>query len=188
MLRTRLRSKTGCVRCKLRRKKCDENKPVCHACKRNHLSCSWDTQNSGRLPALALSHTETITSSVKLKPQLGPRAPDFAIVERHEKDQIRDLRGFVEDRSVQDFHVGSEDKFWSEGFIVQGVRDGWHVMSQHPQASCMAILDRHIESCGHGQAARVAICWLFHILQTVSLSVSCLPRVLTLKVPATLEA
>ncbi|KAK1238215.1 hypothetical protein MKX08_002794 [Trichoderma sp. CBMAI-0020] len=35
------RSKTGCLSCRLRKKKCDEAKPRCRACCRNHLECKW---------------------------------------------------------------------------------------------------------------------------------------------------
>jgi hypothetical protein len=38
----RARVKTGCLPCRLRRKKCDEAKPICSGCKRNHLICSQD--------------------------------------------------------------------------------------------------------------------------------------------------
>lgn len=37
-----LRSKTGCLCCRRRRKKCDEGKPSCNACRRNFLICVWD--------------------------------------------------------------------------------------------------------------------------------------------------
>lgn len=36
-----LRVKTGCSRCKKRRKKCDELKPVCSACRRWNFACIW---------------------------------------------------------------------------------------------------------------------------------------------------
>ncbi|KIW30414.1 uncharacterized protein PV07_06158 [Cladophialophora immunda] len=35
------RTKTGCLCCRLRRKKCDEATPVCNNCVRNNLICSW---------------------------------------------------------------------------------------------------------------------------------------------------
>ena len=35
----RTRVKTGCMPCRLRRKKCDELKPICSGCSRNHLIC-----------------------------------------------------------------------------------------------------------------------------------------------------
>ena len=41
MGRARLRVKTGCLTCRRRRKGCDEEKPVCTACKRLQLLCIW---------------------------------------------------------------------------------------------------------------------------------------------------
>lgn len=35
------RTRTGCLACRLRKKKCDELKPKCQACIRNKLDCSW---------------------------------------------------------------------------------------------------------------------------------------------------
>src|SRR5262249_28194218 len=37
----RLRTKTGCLKCLQRRKKCDEAKPVCGACQRLHIQCAY---------------------------------------------------------------------------------------------------------------------------------------------------
>lgn len=41
----RNRCKTGCVCCRLRKKKCDETRPVCLTCQRLGLSCSWPGAN-----------------------------------------------------------------------------------------------------------------------------------------------
>lgn len=35
------RTRTGCLTCRKRRKKCTEEKPNCRACVRNHLTCIW---------------------------------------------------------------------------------------------------------------------------------------------------
>jgi Fungal specific transcription factor domain/Fungal Zn(2)-Cys(6) binuclear cluster domain len=35
------RARSGCLCCRLRRKKCDERKPICSGCDRNKLLCSW---------------------------------------------------------------------------------------------------------------------------------------------------
>jgi len=35
------RSKSGCLTCRSRRKKCDERVPVCINCERNEIGCSW---------------------------------------------------------------------------------------------------------------------------------------------------
>jgi hypothetical protein len=37
----RLKTKSGCLTCRRRRKKCDESKPTCIGCKRNGLNCTW---------------------------------------------------------------------------------------------------------------------------------------------------
>ena len=35
------RRKTGCIHCRIRKRKCDEEKPSCAACQKNGLLCSW---------------------------------------------------------------------------------------------------------------------------------------------------
>lgn len=48
MTQTVLRSRSGCQRCRIRRKKCDEKKPICGSCQRLNLYCTWksaDTSN-----------------------------------------------------------------------------------------------------------------------------------------------
>lgn len=37
----RARTRTGCLTCRGRRKRCDERKPTCLACERNKLRCTW---------------------------------------------------------------------------------------------------------------------------------------------------
>jgi hypothetical protein len=50
------RAKTGCLRCRSRKKKCDEAKPCCTACRRGGLNCIWprearsDLEASSQLP------------------------------------------------------------------------------------------------------------------------------------------
>ncbi|KAE8141641.1 fungal-specific transcription factor domain-containing protein [Aspergillus pseudotamarii] len=35
------RSRTGCLTCRRRKKKCDERQPICSGCDRNQLACEW---------------------------------------------------------------------------------------------------------------------------------------------------
>ncbi|KUJ14201.1 uncharacterized protein LY89DRAFT_784191 [Mollisia scopiformis] len=42
----RLRTKTGCFKCRERRKKCDESRPICSACSRNGFACIWPSTKS----------------------------------------------------------------------------------------------------------------------------------------------
>lgn len=46
--RLRMKSRTGCATCRRRRKKCDEKRPVCDACLRLTLHCSWSRDGSDR--------------------------------------------------------------------------------------------------------------------------------------------
>lgn len=39
--RPTLRVRTGCLTCRTRKKKCDEQKPRCRGCTRNHFDCLW---------------------------------------------------------------------------------------------------------------------------------------------------
>lgn len=39
----RLRTKTGCLQCRLSRVKCDEIRPACRRCTSNKASCQWPT-------------------------------------------------------------------------------------------------------------------------------------------------
>lgn len=47
------RSRTGCLTCRLRRKKCDEDGPVCVGCKRNHLICQWPSTTTAKVKSTA---------------------------------------------------------------------------------------------------------------------------------------
>ncbi|KAE8320775.1 fungal-specific transcription factor domain-containing protein [Aspergillus sergii] len=41
MSKVSTRSRTGCLTCRRRKKKCDERQPVCSGCDRNQLPCEW---------------------------------------------------------------------------------------------------------------------------------------------------
>lgn len=55
----RLRSREGCDRCRLRRKKCDEQHPTCFSCSRWNLTCTWSKRGvRGVGKANNLTHTQ----------------------------------------------------------------------------------------------------------------------------------
>ncbi|KAF2163488.1 hypothetical protein M409DRAFT_68426 [Zasmidium cellare ATCC 36951] len=43
-----LRVRTGCLTCRRRKKKCNEDKPTCNGCRRNRLCCEWASTENGR--------------------------------------------------------------------------------------------------------------------------------------------
>lgn len=60
-----MRHSNGCVSCKLRKKKCDERKPTCAACERNHLLCSWKTPNGKSTTHVANTARKSSSPTVK---------------------------------------------------------------------------------------------------------------------------
>lgn len=47
-----VRSKTGCLTCRRRKKKCDEVHPICQGCQRNQLECTWAVPSTS-IPAVS---------------------------------------------------------------------------------------------------------------------------------------
>ncbi|OAP56147.1 hypothetical protein AYL99_09326 [Fonsecaea erecta] len=60
-----IRTKTGCLTCRLRKKKCDEIRPTCTGCARNFIDCQWpvppDSDNQGS------KRTKSISGGVRRK-------------------------------------------------------------------------------------------------------------------------
>lgn len=78
------RTRTGCLTCRHRRKKCDERRPVCVGCTRNKLTCSWPTR-----PAQASTPSEA--AAKRPLPHRDPAdciSPDVPI-----SDVVRELAG-----------------------------------------------------------------------------------------------
>ncbi|GAO19934.1 hypothetical protein UVI_02043600 [Ustilaginoidea virens] len=72
-----IRSRTGCFTCRRRKKKCNEEKPVCIGCKRNKLECTWpaDRATQGQQPhrnrdnnAVSASATSKLAASSASSP------------------------------------------------------------------------------------------------------------------------
>ncbi|KAE9380390.1 hypothetical protein N431DRAFT_432668 [Stipitochalara longipes BDJ] len=53
------KSRTGCARCRARRVKCDESKPVCHSCNRHGVSCVYE--NAPNLSASSTTPSQDTT-------------------------------------------------------------------------------------------------------------------------------
>ncbi|PHH80106.1 hypothetical protein CDD80_2794 [Ophiocordyceps camponoti-rufipedis] len=56
-----IRSRTGCFTCRRRKKKCNEEKPICSGCRRNRLECRWPADSSSS--SSSSSTTTTMTTS-----------------------------------------------------------------------------------------------------------------------------
>lgn len=84
---TKRRCKTGCLTCRRRKKKCDENTVdgKCQACQRNFLECSWPdvelnslkrTSSSSSLSSGVISHSRSSSgSSSPYSSASSPKSP-----------------------------------------------------------------------------------------------------------------
>lgn len=72
------RTKSGCLSCRARHTKCDEHRPICGGCTRNHLLCSW-TKANGRAAQLSVSRHERSPQKVPSPPCLNVPSPRYAL-------------------------------------------------------------------------------------------------------------
>lgn len=70
MFRKPLRSATGCLRCRQRKIKCDEERPVCAKCARWNIECLWPAQQK-----LKSDKPESDSTKALLAMNRGNRAP-----------------------------------------------------------------------------------------------------------------
>ncbi|KFG77556.1 putative C6 transcription factor [Metarhizium anisopliae] len=63
-----IRSRTGCFTCRRRKKKCNEEKPVCSGCKRNKLECTWPAELPAREQAQGQPRGRERAASTTSKP------------------------------------------------------------------------------------------------------------------------
>lgn len=69
------RTTTGCLTCRVRKKKCDEEKPTCTGCKRNFLICNWVEGEKADKVALSRAAGTITTAIVGLVAKKGGFRP-----------------------------------------------------------------------------------------------------------------
>ncbi|PHH90454.1 hypothetical protein CDD83_3629 [Cordyceps sp. RAO-2017] len=72
-----IRSRTGCFTCRRRKKKCNEEKPVCSGCRRNKLDCRWpaDSASSSVSSPAARHLRDKASPTAPLRPSSEPASP-----------------------------------------------------------------------------------------------------------------
>ena len=76
------RSRSGCLSCRRRKKKCDEEKPICTACLRNNLACVWpgpSTQGEAASRLQMLDHPVTESGAWTASVDAHPNWPNRRI-------------------------------------------------------------------------------------------------------------
>lgn len=67
------RVKTGCLTCRGRKKKCDEQKPICRGCARNYFTCRWPTSTQRTTKSQKRSQC---TNSINIRISKSPNSSE----------------------------------------------------------------------------------------------------------------
>ena len=82
------RSRSGCFTCRLRRKKCDESRPVCRACKHLNVDCEYKRPTWWQHPDRRKQHKEVIKEKIRItKLQEKPSQKQREEQQKHRQQQ-----------------------------------------------------------------------------------------------------
>lgn len=173
MYRKKEKSRSGCTPCRIRRKKCDEHKPICHACERLRLPCAYEglTQNKRKPTSIsgavssALSDVCIQTQSTERLYRVGDFSPQ-TVSKPAPTEGLWDVFDGVRDDYAQ---VSSQQ---ADHVIIAGVCSGWQtvlIMNKDDMVPVylLSSADRLYTKIGHGQVARMAILRIFHMVSQV---------------------
>ena len=163
----KLKTKTGCVACRKRRKKCDEIKPECQACRRLKLSCSYAIGSAPQSSESQISSDHIISSESSTQQRdrtLNPRTADHVAVRPHGSattvlEILSDTR-----TNYQGVPYSPNPYNTVEEILIEGVCRGWQrALDKVLQDSDLSVnqwrrlreLDAYLVDLGHGQVARM---------------------------------
>lgn len=182
MYRERLRTKTGCLSCRKRRKKCDDLRPRCTPCQRLKLTCEWEsseansaTQNRPR-PDSGL--TDQPSDHVAAPESTDPSCSMQRIADHDGIDRRRTQTPSGITKELQtcfDTPPGGKKpsgKSEMRHILILGIFQGWDKVPQavysHEIWLRVIILDKFLQLAGQGKAARLAMGQLSLALTQVS--------------------
>jgi hypothetical protein len=103
------RSKTGCQTCRIRRVKCDEQKPACHKCTSTGRSCDYEAQSP---PTTTPSHTQQPPSPHTIQ-TVNPQPLPLSLVPIVSHDyQSRRSFAFFHSQTAAQLSGAFESHFW----------------------------------------------------------------------------
>ncbi|PNY23274.1 Sterol uptake control protein 2 [Tolypocladium capitatum] len=122
--RRHARSREGCLTCKRRKVKCDEQRPRCSHCERLNMECKWRPQ--ARTGAQTTQQVEMLASTTELSTHPAiENSPSSSIFQpAHVVSEVFDYASFMWDSG----------DFWQQVTTNMGqdVGDGAHLLSTHP--------------------------------------------------------
>lgn len=178
----KLRTKSGCLACRRRRKKCDEGKPVCEACARLRIACTWQSDEE-RVTAFAAaeSRPEGSDSAVDALIHTPLRSGDYRSLRMGDDRSNPTPADITFDETASVFERGRRFPILATDFaksfdvhiIISGVFHGWSTIRQQFGLDCqwdaLIDLDKGSELCGHGPVARSGSLWCWRMTMRVSI-------------------
>lgn len=98
--------RSGCITCKSRKKKCDENKPVCGDCARLKIECIWEQSNMTAEEVRAIK--EKLSSTIKLRKRKS--ATDSSQNQNQSQNQSQSHHSHSHNHSHNHIHAQDQSK------------------------------------------------------------------------------
>ncbi|KND87717.1 Sterol uptake control protein 2 [Tolypocladium ophioglossoides CBS 100239] len=122
-----IRSREGCLTCKRRKVKCDEQRPRCSHCERLNMECKWRPQS--RTGARSMQQVETVgpATGLNTSPAVEGSPSSSVFQPAHVVSEVFDYASFMWDSG----------DFWQQvtADMGQDVGDGAHTMATHSQSA-----------------------------------------------------
>ncbi|ODV77177.1 uncharacterized protein CANTADRAFT_27518 [Suhomyces tanzawaensis NRRL Y-17324] len=130
---TKRRSKTGCLTCRKRKKKCDETRPVCVFCLKRGLSCEWEIKHYG------LVEIKVKTDSTIEEPQEVMNPTDLIQLIHGQAERLNEVESSATDPAESSNLVHVDD-------IIE-INNDKDTNNQFPHNSCKSpTLSEYLES------------------------------------------
>lgn len=163
MHRERLRSQKGCLVCRQRRKKCDEQKPKCVQCTRLRLVCKWDDDGTHHLgDNLNIERIVSVHSDRAVHSHMNTVSGRLRVADHDEinRDNMELPTGIVDVMS-QRYTTTQTTKTEDYHLLITGIFKGWDQISKEIRSSDpwfkIILFDHQLQRSGQGLVARLAM-------------------------------
>lgn len=185
MYRARLKTRTGCLSCRRRRKKCDDRRPRCTQCLRLRLHCEWEEIGDSALSpevavqpssnATTLTTTATATATIRGTDTTRSTlriADHDGLDRRGVKPSTGYMKGLWNSFEPPVAEVAFSATEEMRHILITGIVRGWDQVAQDVRSQGLWVraiqLDAFLQSIGQGKVARLAM--IIHGLALIQVS------------------
>ena len=163
---SRLRTVTGCMSCRRRRKKCSEEKPSCDACTRLQLPCVYQVLRDSPVKPV-----QDYVQPIRLRSNVL-RTADWKVAEASVSECPMPINKLFATSSDLISQVSTEDNVSCEVLLAEGFQNDWHialssVAERKAIWSDVTKIDDLLHATGHGRVARLVFIWYFLLISQV---------------------